>query len=133
MPELITEQEAFEQALYNFLQWLDVMTMEPVELCNTWGNYNVAWELVSDLKANGSSILNMPCGYLTEYQKQEVMNFLGSLENIPKSLLVSATSVAANQETMSHPCWAPYREAAAALLRVLDSAVRENRTYYNSD
>jgi hypothetical protein len=30
----ITLEESFEYSLHNFLQWLEVMTLEPIELCN---------------------------------------------------------------------------------------------------
>lgn len=49
MTDEITLAESFEYSLQSFLQWLDVMTLEPIDLCNAWGNYNVAWELVADL------------------------------------------------------------------------------------
>jgi hypothetical protein len=65
----ISDEEVFEISLSNFLQWLEVLTMRPVELCDTWGNYNVAWELVSDLNADGSFIVAAHCGYLDERQR----------------------------------------------------------------
>jgi hypothetical protein len=76
MNDIITEQEFFEICLRNFLQWLELISMEPVELCNKWGNYNVAWELVTDLKADGSYIVDCPSGYLELNQKAEIINFL---------------------------------------------------------
>jgi hypothetical protein len=131
MADAISDEELFELSLSNFLEWLDVLTMEPVELCDTWENYNVAWELVSDLNADGGFVVAAKCGYLTERQNQEVRAFLDSLNLIPKSLLVSATTAAANQEAMSHTCWARYRESALALLSVLESAAERNRAYFS--
>lgn len=128
----ISDEEGFEYSLHNFLQWLDVLTMEPVELCNAWGNYNVAWELISDLNADGNSVLKAAASYLSEEQKQEVSDFLDSLDNVPKSLLVSATTILANQEAMSDPCWLPYRKTARALLQALESAAARNRTYFSN-
>jgi len=104
--------------------------MEPVELCDTWGNYNVAWELVTDLNSEGNAVATMQCSYLTEEQKQEVLLFLSSLQNVPEALLVSATSVEANQKAMSHPSWLPYKKAALALLQVLNSAAERNKVYF---
>lgn len=132
MSETISPEESFEYSLHQFLQWLEVLTMEPVELCNIWGNYNVAWELVFDLTADGNSVVTMSCSYLSEEQKQEVRGFLSSLDFIPKSLLVSATSASANQEAMNHSAWAPYKLGASALLQVLESAAVENRAYFSS-
>lgn len=132
MSDAISLEESFEYSLHNFLEWLQVMTLEPIDLCNAWGNYNVAWELVADLKNDGGSIVEMPCSYLTAEQKQDVLGFLDSLANIPDELLVSATSVAANQKSMSHPCWGPYRFAASVLLQKLESARVRNQRYFSS-
>ena len=128
----MTLEESLEYSLHNFLQWLDVMTMEPVELCSTWGNYNVAWELVSDLNADGGVVITSPFSYLTAYQKRESQHFLNSLCNIPQSVLTGATSAAANQEAMSHPCWVPFKETASALLKALEPAAVRNRAYFAS-
>lgn len=132
MSDAVSIEESFEYSLHNFLEWLRVMTLEPIALCNAWGNYNVAWELVADLKNDGDSVVTMPCSYLSEKQRQDVRGFLDSLANIPKELLVSATSVSANQEAMSHPCWVPYRSAASSLLRSLESAAVRNQGYFSS-
>jgi hypothetical protein len=132
MAEIISVEESFEYSLLNFLKWLEIMTMEPIELCNAWGNYNVAWELVSDLKGDGNVIVTLPCSYLTDYQNQEVSSFLSSLGDIPEPLLVSATTTPANQEAMSHSCWMPYRESALELIETLESAAKRNKEYFAS-
>ena len=106
--------------------------MEPIELCNTWGNYNVAWELVDDLNSDGNAVITSSCGYLSEVQKQEIQRFLASLSNLPKSVLAGSASVAANQEAMSHPCWLPFKSASSALLETLESAAIRNRAYFAS-
>ncbi len=132
MADNISLEESFEYSLRNFLEWLEVMKMEPVKLCDTWGNYNVAWELVDDLNRDGEAIIGASCSYLNEEQKQEVRGFLSSLKNIPKSVLVSATSAEENQEAMSNPCWGPYKQAAAVLLQRLEPVAIQNRAYFDS-
>ncbi|ANQ84334.1 hypothetical protein dqs_1280 [Azoarcus olearius] len=132
MADVITPEESFEYSLHNFLQWLEVMTMEPVELCNAWGNYNVAWEFVSDLNTDGNAAITSSCSYLSEDQKQEIQSFLATLNSIPKSVLAGATSVSANQEAMSHPCWLPFKKSASALLKTLEPAAIKNRAYFSS-
>ena len=126
----ITDEEAFEYCLKNFLEWLHVLTLEPIDLCNSWGNYNVAWELTHDLKSDGDAVIALSCSYLSDAQKQEVRNFLSSLSSIPESLLVSATTVEANQEAMKHPCWVPFRKSALSLSQILESAAVKNRHYF---
>ena len=130
MADEITLEENFEYNLHNFLQWLEVMTMEPIELCNSWGNYNVAWELVSDLNADGAAAISSPCNYLSAQQNQAIEEFLASLGEIPKSVLVGATSIVANQEAMSHPCWLPFKASASALLKTLEPAATRNKEYF---
>jgi hypothetical protein len=69
---------------------------------------------------------------LNQDQKQAVRIFLTSLSNIPKSLLISATSASANFEAMSHSCWSPFRITAANLLKALESAAVQNQAYFSS-
>lgn len=126
----ITLEESFEYSLHNFLQWLEVMTLEPIELCKAWGNYNVAWEIVSDLNTDGTAAISSPCSYLNAQQKQAIQSFLASLGSIPKSVLVAATSIVANQEAMSHPCWLPFKASASALLKTLEPAANRNKEYF---
>lgn len=130
VPGSLTAEESFEHQLRCLLQWLSVMTMEPIELCDTWGNYNVAWELVDDLKGDGAAVTSAHCSYLTKSQRQDVLNFLYSLTLIPEDILVGATTVAANIQAMSHPCWIPYKKSAAALILSLESAAERNRKYF---
>jgi uncharacterized alpha-E superfamily protein len=126
----VIQQEAFEYSLRNFLEWLRIMTLAPAELCEVWGNYNVARELVSDLRTDGESVVSMPCSYLSAVQKQVVEDFLESLQQIPQSILVSTTSASANLEAMSNACWVPYRSFAAAILDQLHSAYIRNNDYF---
>lgn len=130
MVDEITLEESFEYSLHNFLQWLEVMTLEPIELCNAWGNYNVAWELVSDLNTDGNAAISSPCSYLSESQKQAIRSFLASLGNIPESVLCGAASVSANQEAMSHPCWLPFKASASNLLKTLETAATRSKAYF---
>lgn len=130
MPEEMTVDEWFEYTLRNFLRALEVMTLEPIEQCQVWGNYNVAWELVTDLKNDGADIQELACSYLSPVEKQAVAVFLDCFRDVPDAILVSATSIKANQVAMSHPCWAPLRKRAANLLLRLESASIRNRSYF---
>jgi len=131
MTETIQDDELFEHNLHHFLEWLEVLVMQPKDACETWGNYNVAWELVNDLKLDGNAITANPYSYLTEDQKQEIINFLSSLVKIPESILVSATTPEANEEAMSHPYWKNYRLAAQKLIKILGSASKRNKEYFS--
>ena len=126
----VTQQDAFEYSLRNFLEWLRIMTLPPADLCEVWGNYNVARELVSDLRTDGGAVVSTPGSYLSAVQKEVVADFLRSLEQIPRSILVSATSASANLEAMSNACWVPYRSFAGAVLDQLHSASVRNKEYF---
>jgi len=104
--------------------------MEPAKQCETWGNYNVAWELVTDLKNEGYIISTFECSYLTEQQKHEVTNFINSLSNIPEALLIQATTATENLKAMSHSIWEPIRKDAAKLITILQSAAVRNKEYF---
>jgi len=130
MTDEITLEESFEYSLHNLLEWLEILSLDPIELCSSWGNCNVAWELVSDLKTDGNAAISNPRGYLDAHQKQEVLGFLASLNSIPKSVLNGATSVHANQEAMSHPCWFQVKASALVLLKTLEPAVGKNKAYF---
>jgi hypothetical protein len=132
MTETISDEEAFEYTLKNFLTSLQVLSMEPVELCNAWGNYNVAWEIVLDLRGDGEAIVAIGCSYLNDEEKRGVRQFVDRLDDIPESVLAAATSALANQQAMSHPCWTPLRAAATQLLEKLETAATRNRTYFSN-
>ena len=117
MTDEITLEESFEYSLHNFLEWLEILQLDPIELCKSWGNYNVAWELVADLKTDGNAATSNPRGYLDAHQKREILGFLASLNSIPKSVLDGATSLPANQDAMSHPCWLPFKASALEIGR----------------
>ena len=127
----ISLEEGFEYSLRNLLKWLEILTMNPIDLCNAWGNYNVAWEIVDDFRSDGNSVITMPCSYLTEEQKLKIRLFLDSLDMIPKFLLVSATSIPENQEATSHSTWLPYKKSASILIKELETAAKRNKEYFS--
>jgi len=130
MTEEMDAEETFENLLFYFLMWVQVTTLPLVELCKKWGNYNVAWELLHDLRSNGEAIVASTCSHLTADQKKAVTEFLQKLNSVPESLLVSATSADANHKVMSHSWWVPLRSSAALLLKNLDSATTRNAEYF---
>jgi len=90
MTEEMDAEETFENLLFYFLMWVQVTTLPLVELCKKWGNYNVAWELLHDLRSNGEAIVASTCSHLTADQKRRSQGFQ-KLNSVPESLLVSAT------------------------------------------
>lgn len=132
MAEQASREETFELSLHSFLQWLGALAMGPKEACDMWGNYNVAWELIDDLKGHAKVILEHPDSYLTLPQRIEISRFLESLSAIPHNVLDSATSAEDNYAAMSHPCWQQYRKSAAHLMEILASAAKRNKEYFHA-
>jgi hypothetical protein len=85
------------------------------------------------LKSDGYSAVSMPSSYLTQEQRKKVTEFLDSLNKLPESVMISATSIEANQKAMSHPCWATYQTSAAELIQELDSAAKKNRDFFSAE
>jgi hypothetical protein len=132
MSESIPIEEAFEYYLRNFLQWLEVLTLDAAQRCVLWNNYNLACELVSDVEIDGSAIVELSCSYLTDKQKSDVRSFLAEIKNIPEPLLVFGASRASHVEAISHPFWEHFRANAATLLQKLAPAAAKNQEYFAS-
>ena len=130
MSEEITEEEAFENNLREFLRGLESLQLDPVELCESWGNYNVAGELIHFFRFDGGEIISKKCSYLDANQKQQVNNFLESLDNIPDSVIYACDTAEGNQKAMQNPCWETYRESAKLLIKILESASIRNKEYF---
>lgn len=132
MTDEVSLEETFELSLHSFLQWLAALAMGVGKACDTWGNYNVTWELIDDLKGHGQVILESPNSYLTHQQRIETSRFLESLNAIPGEVLKSATCVEENYAAMSHPCWGQYRESATRLMETLAPAAKKNEAYFHA-
>lgn len=118
----------FSNAYHYFVEALKVLTADADTQCKRMGNYNVAWELKEDVSA-GAYLLNLPGALLTQVEKDGIAAMVEALKGLPTSLLVSATTEAANKTAMNDPCWTPLRVRAAELLSLLAATTRRNEDF----
>jgi hypothetical protein len=130
----ISERESFENGYYYFVQAIDTLSLPADAQLQRMGNcpYNLAWELVYDVRA-GEYLLRSPSSSrLSHAQRQAIEALLTELTGVPSELFVGGGRVR-NLEVMSHPFWQPLRLRAAHLLRELEPATKECRRFLNMD
>lgn len=115
----LTDEEKYETTYHYFVKALRVMAADARTQCKLMGNINVAWELQHDVTDGGTALLNLPVGNLTELQKEYVRKFIAQVNNLPKAILVAASSAIANEKAMNDPSWAQLREDASRLILYL--------------
>lgn len=128
MSKEISEEDAFANGFFYFIQAIKILSADAKVQCTCMGNYNVAWELKSDVSA-GAYLLNLPSAPLTQEEQDGIVAMVAALKEVPTSLLIEATTEAANKKAMSHPCWIPLRAHAAELLRLLAAATQRNESF----
>jgi hypothetical protein len=124
----ISDEEVFANAYHYFVEALKVLMADADTQCKRMGNYNVAWELKDDVSA-GAYLLNLPAAPLTQEEKDGIVAMVEVLKELPASLLVSATTEAANKKAMTDPCWTALRARAAELLSLLAATTRRNEDF----
>jgi hypothetical protein len=125
----IPEREAFENGFFYFCHALDILAAPPADQCELVGNYNVAWELKSDVSA-GSYLLTSPSSArLSTAQREGITDIIAALESIPSDVLVSCSDSVGNLAAMSHESWSPLRAQASKLLILLEPALRDCKRY----
>jgi hypothetical protein len=126
--EKISVEEGFAHAFFYFIKALKILAADADTQCKRMGNYNVAWELKDDVSA-GAYLLSLPGGMLTQEEKDGIAAMLAALSGLPASLLVAATTEAANKKAMNDLSWAPLRARASELLKVLAVATARNEEF----
>ncbi len=112
----MSEREAFENGFFYFFEALEILASSPEAQCKRVGNYNVAWELKSDVSAVSYLLQSPSSSRLSAEQRQGISELVLALDTIPKQLLVSCTTEQGNVLVMNHDSWAPLRVQASALL-----------------
>lgn len=128
MSEEISEEEGFANAFFYFIKALRILAADADTQCKRMGNYNVAWELKSDVSA-GAYLLSLPGGALTQEEKDGIAAIVVALNGLPASLLVAATTEDTNKKAMDDPSWTPLRARASELLKVLAGATARNEAF----
>jgi hypothetical protein len=128
--EEISEEDAFANAYYYFVEALKMLAADADTQCKRKSIYNnVAWEIKDDV-SRGVGLLRLPGAQrLTSEERDGIIGLLTALKDLPASLLTAATTEAANKEIMSHPSWAPLRVRASALLSLLAATTARNELF----
>jgi hypothetical protein len=124
----ISDEEGFAHAFFYFIKALKILAADADTQCKRMGNHNVAWELKDDVSA-GAYLLSLPGGALTQEEKDRIAALVAASNDLPPSLLVAATTEAANKKAMNDPSWAPLRASASELLKVLAVAAVQNEAF----
>ena len=131
MSEEISEEEGFANAFFYFIKALRILAADADTQCERMGNYNVAWELKDDVSA-GAYLLGLPGGALTQEEKDGIAVMVAALNGLPASLLVAATTEAANKKAMNDPSWVSLRARASELLSLLAATTRRNDAFLDA-
>lgn len=116
---VIPDEEAFEASFRVFLNAVEALSKSPVEACEQYGHYNVAWEIKDDVSA-GLYLFNNPKCKLSAQQRGAVSGLVEALREVPDGVVVFTDVRSESLARMQHPSWAVARVQAANVLRLLE-------------
>jgi hypothetical protein len=128
--EEISNEEDFENAYRVFIMCLDALASTPEVACETYGNYNVAWEIKHDVSA-GVYLAKNPAHRLSEKHIADIVKIAGMLNSLPESAIKFTNIIEESLENMRHPAWVPARQMAGQLLESLRPVTETNEKYFS--
>ena len=114
----MTDPDDFWNNYRVFAMSLDFLARGPEEQCALMGNYNVAWELKTDVQAGAYLVASSP-EMFSVAQAESIRALSLGLETIPTDVLNAAVGAELNAAAMRHEVWIPLRHRAASLLSAL--------------
>ena len=130
--EPISEREGFENSYRVFRQTVEALALPPAETCEAYGGYNVAGELVLDVRA-GQYLCESPVSTLTSEQKAAIAQLIRAVDSVPAEAVSFTDRRSESVANLEHPSWAPVRTQAATLLAILASATMANNAYFSAN
>lgn len=127
-PDPMLAEESLRTGFFYFIEAIATLAAAPEAQCESYGDFNVAWEIKDDVAA-GRLFAEWP--QLTVHQRTEMLSLIAALDQVPEVVLRSALSRQANLEAMSNPAWTPLREQAEKLLVVLQALSKSNAVWLN--
>jgi hypothetical protein len=112
----LSEKEAIENELCYLGKALHTLSLGPKEQCEIMGNFNVAWELKSDV-SRGLSIVESRCLDFSAAQETAMRQLIDLLNKVPNSVLAQATTPEENLRAMRHRSWNSPRKHALIVMR----------------
>ena len=128
MNQALSDDEAFHNCFFYFVEALGVMSMDAVAQCKAMNNVNVAWEIQHDVLDAGIALQKWPALYLNQAEKDEIGRLVAAVSALPSTALRSV-----NEASMQHPAWTELRRGAAQLLKKLERPIRKNREFFQKD
>lgn len=125
--ETMGPEETYHHVFFYFIQALRVLAMDPELQCEAQGNYNVAFELQSEI-LSGRYLIGKD--RLSDLEESTVAALASAIDAVPDSALAFAKGHASNVRNMMNPAWTPIRAQAASLLALLDARISENNAYF---
>lgn len=127
--EPMSDEESFHQCFLNFMDSLDVLSLDAAEQCELMDNFNVAREIQQDVYDSGISLVNWPviAVSLSPCERVAIAHLIRPLMALPEAALLRHE----HMQAMSHPAWADFRITAKRLCVLLDDAVKKSRAFYN--
>lgn len=119
-------EESFHNCYSYFMQAVGVLTLDASEQCEAMGNSSVAWEIQHDVLDGGTSLLSWPVDYLSQFEKNVIMQLMKPLKELPADALLSD-----HLRAMNHPSWSELRLAASNLIMQLDGATKRNHEFFD--
>lgn len=112
-------EEIFSNALFRFLNDLNILSLTVAEQCAKYQYYNVAWELRNDLVGDATELLNFRQIGLSVKQVKRILIFREMVEQIPKRITDVKNEKDQHLRAMSDPIWIPIRVRAAEIVNEL--------------
>ena len=122
----IEEADAFHNAFRTYFMAVETLAAEPEDQCEQLGDYNVAWELKSDVQS-GRYLLKR--GHLSAEEEQLIESLAFVLEEVNTQALPAGAGREPNLRAMSHPSWAPSRSLARTAQPVLARAAQRSAAF----
>jgi hypothetical protein len=121
-PEPVSELEGLQYTFLGFMNAVEALAASPVAQCEWIGDYNVAWELRTDVAA-GKYLIGTK--FLNSDQERSVLTLLTALDTIPAIVLPAASGRDANLKAMEHDSWSNLRVLAAKVVEDLGALLRK--------
>jgi hypothetical protein len=124
--------DLWENAYYSFIESLRSLASTPEEICEQFGDFNVAFELYRDV-GRGSYLKNSSSHRLSVDHIRLIDELNSVLNDLPPEAIASTSVAGESIGRLRHAAWVRPRELAAALLIELSNLTASNASYIYSD
>lgn len=109
--DVLSRDELFTNAVFYFVQALEIAARSAADQCEYFDDYNVAWELRDEL-SNVNFLINEFREKFTDDELVKLNEIRKALEAIPDSVMAEAKTREENLLALENPVWGPIRTQA---------------------